>query len=147
MATGTRQLAASVAGVAAVTGLLPAASARASVTAASELELHARLQHSAQYRHASGSADFHRDDDGRELEISLRVPRLAGRWVAVYAAGQRVGKLHLSARGLGHREWDTHHGANVPSCHAGSGVRVVRAAGNRVLVASGVFHRHHHDHH
>jgi hypothetical protein len=112
-------------------------------SAAGEVELHAGLHHSAGYPHASGSAGYHRDHDGRELEISVRVPGLAGRWVTVYAAGQRVGRLHLSGSGYGHRDWDSHHGARVPSCHAGSGVRVVRSR-NGKLVASGVFYRHHH---
>lgn len=137
-----RIVGAGLAGATAVAVLLPTAQA----DAATHLELHARLHHSATYRHATGSADYTRDHHGRDLEISVRAPGLAGRWVTVYAAGHRVGTVHLSHTGYAHREWSTHHRARVPSCRVGSKVRVVRTS-NHHLIASGTFYHHaHHGH-
>lgn len=106
---------------------------------AKEIELHAGLRHSAAFPGARGHSEYDQEGAKRELEVTVRVAGLAGRSVTVRVHGTFVGRIHVSGRGVAHREWETEHGNRVPRVSAGDIIRINAPSGR--LVASGRYHR------
>lgn len=112
--------------------------APADATALANVELHAALHHSAAFPRASGRSEYDQEGAKRELDVTVRVARLAGKFVTVRVHGTFVGRVHVSAGGVAHREWKTEHGDRVPTVSAGD-IIGVRAPSGR-LVVSGSYH-------
>lgn len=113
-------------------------SAPAQATALDNVELHAGLHHSAAFPRAHGRSEYDQEGAKRELDVTVRVARLAGRSVTVRVHGTLVGRVHVSAGGVAHREWKTEHGDRVPTVSAGDVLRVTAPSGR--LVVSGRYH-------
>ena len=107
--------------------------------AAAETDYVTRLAPAAHYPGARGNSEYDREGTKREVEVTIAgLHRLAGRRVAVYVSGTRVGTMRVSSAGRAHRDWSTSHGQSVPSATAGSTVKVRTSGGT--LIASGRYH-------
>jgi len=116
-----------------------AAATAAPALAAAETDYVASLRQAAQYPSARGHSEYDREGTKREVEVTVSgIRRLAGRRVAVYVSGTKVGTMRVSSVGRAHREWSTSHGQSVPSAGAGSTVKVRTSGGT--LIASGRYH-------
>lgn len=112
----------------------------APVAEAAEVDLHTSLNGSSNYPKATGSSEYDRGDDGREVEVTVRsISGLAGKRVSVYVSGTKVGTMLVRSTGVAHREWDTEKGDTVPFASAGDYVKV--RTGGGTLVASGRYVR------
>jgi len=103
---------------------------------AAEVELAARMVHTARFPHAHGSAEYDAENGHREFEVHLAgLPgRLHGRLVTVRVHGTFVGRMRVSASGRAHMDRLTR-----VRMQAGNVVRV-RAPSGR-LVSYGTLHR------
>jgi hypothetical protein len=107
--------------------------------AVTEIDLDARLSHSASFTHAVGFSEYERIGSQRDVEITVNnIPGLAGKRLKVYVNRQWVGTMLVRQAGYAHREWDTEHGKLVPFASAGDPVRVRTPSGR--LVVSGFYH-------
>jgi hypothetical protein len=87
---------------------------------------------------AKGSATFKAKPGERELEVEVEhIRRLAGKRVAFFVAGKRLGTARVSAFGEARIERNSERGQFVPAVSAGTGVRVRTAAG--ILIVKGSF--------
>ena len=130
------RLAAGVAGVGSAVLLLGGVVAPAQ---AADIELGARMGPAAGYPHCRGGAEYEAEHGQRELDLHLRgLHALAGKRVAVFVHGDRVGRARVSERGRVHLD---RHG--VPRMRAGQVLRVRTASGT--LVSKGTLHRGDHD--
>jgi hypothetical protein len=87
---------------------------------------------------AKGSATFKAKPGERELEVEVEhIRRLAGKRVAFFLAGKRLGTARVSAFGEARIERNTERGQFVPAVSAGTGVRARTAAG--ILIVKGSF--------
>ncbi len=110
----------------------------APASASHELDLFTRLHHSSSFPNANGVAEYERGSTGRELEVTVNnINRLADRYVFVYVAGTKVGRIHVANSGWAHREWDTNHGDAIPRASKGDWVKIRTHSGT--LVAKGSF--------
>lgn len=101
------------------------------------MHLHAHLSGSSAYPGAYGSADYHRDCCHREFTVRVSgISSLAGKTLAVWAHGTKVGTATVSSGGsfYFHRS-----GSAAPRLAAGDKVAVKRTSGT--LVASGTLRR------
>jgi len=97
-------------------------------SAATELDFHATLHHSAAYSTATGYSEYERVGTARELEVTVRhLHRLVGKRVSVFVNGHKVGTMLVNRYGNAHREWDTRHGQYVPWAGAGTPIRIRNA--------------------
>ena len=103
---------------------------------AAEVELESRMRPTAAFPNARGHAEYEKDSDGREFEISIAgVRKLAGRRVVVRVHGDFVGRMTVGPLGRAHLE--KHSG--VPRMAAGNVVRVRTLPGR--LVTYGTLRR------
>ena len=87
---------------------------------------------------AKGSAKSRARPGERELEIEVEhVHRLAGKRVALFVAGKKLGTAKVNAFGAARIERNSERGRFVPKISAGMGVRVRTAAS--VLIVRGSF--------
>ena len=101
------------------------------------MHLHAHLSGSSAYPGAHGSADYQRDCCHREFTVRVSgISSLAGKTLAVWAHGTKVGTATVSSGGSFsfHRS-----GSAVPRLATGDKVAVKRTSGT--LVASGTLRR------
>lgn len=111
------------------------APATSSASVLANVELHAFLHPGTAFPRAHGHSEYDQEGAKRELDVTVRVPRLAGRSVSVRVHGTLVGRVPVSAGGVAHREWETEHGDGVPTVSAGDVMRVTAPSGR--LVVSG----------
>ena len=113
-----------------------AAGMTAPAQAATETDYSTHLKPASQYPGARGDSEYEREGGKREVEVTVTGIRgLAGRRVAVYISGRKIGTMRVSSTGRAHRDWSTSHGQSVPSASAGSTVKVRTSGG--MLIASG----------
>lgn len=87
---------------------------------------------------AKGHATFKAKPEERELQVEVEhIRRLAGKRVAFFVAGKKLGTAKVNAFGAAEIERNSERGRCVPSVSAGTGVRVRTAAG--VLIVKGSF--------
>ena len=89
---------------------------------------------------AKGAATFKAKPGERELEVEVEVEhirRLAGKRVAFFVGGKKLGTAKVGALGAAHIDRNSERGQFVPSVSAGTGVRIRTAAG--VLIVKGSF--------
>lgn len=102
---------------------------------AAELDLDARMVHTARFPSAHGSAEYESENGHREFDIHIAgVRRLRGRLLTVRVHGAFVGRMRVSANGRAHMERHTDV-VMVPG-----NVARVRAPSGR-LVSYGTLHR------
>jgi hypothetical protein len=109
-------------------------------TAATEIDLHAALHHSAAYTTATAYSEDEQEGTAREVGVTLRhVLGLAGQRVSVFVNYKKVGTMVVSRFGNAHRAWETTDGQYVPMAAAGAPERVRTAGGT--LIAAGRYYR------
>jgi hypothetical protein len=87
---------------------------------------------------AKGSAKFKATPEERELQIEVEhIRRLAGKRVAFFVAGKKLGIAKVNLFGTARIERNSQRGQFVPRVSAGTGVRVRTAVG--VLIVRGAF--------
>ncbi len=127
-----------------VEGLLAVGSASALVVPvaapvqAAEVDLAARMVHTASFPQVRGGAEYEAEHGQREFDIHIRGVRvLHGKLLTVRVHGAFVGRMRVGTGGRAHLE--RHRG--VPAMAAGNVVRVRTASGK--LVTYGTLHRDH----
>lgn len=103
---------------------------------AAEVELAARMVHTARFPHVHGSAEYDAENGHREFDIHLAgIPgRLNGRLLTVRVHGTFVGRMRVSTTGRAHLDRHT-----AVMMRAGNVVRVRTPSGS--LVTYGTLHR------
>lgn len=112
----------------------------APVAQGAEVDMKASLSGGSNYPKATGSSEYDRGNDGRDVEVTVRnIAGLAGKRVSVYVSGAKVGTMFVRSTGVAHREWDTEKGETVPFASSGDNVKVCTGGGS--LVAAGKYVR------
>ena len=110
-----------------------------SVAQAAEIDLFARLAGSSAFPNATGTSEYDRGAEGRDVEITVRhIAKLAGKRVTFYVAGHKIGTAIVRSTGVAHIERDTEHGQYVPKASAGKGVSARTVGGT--VIARGIYH-------
>jgi hypothetical protein len=86
---------------------------------------------------AKGSAKFRSRPDERELEVEVEhIRRLAGKRVAFFVAGKKLGTAKVNAFGAARIDRNSERGQRVPSVRAGTNVAVRTLAGVKIVFGS-----------
>jgi hypothetical protein len=86
---------------------------------------------------AKGSAKFRSRPDERELEVEVEhIRRLAGKRVAFFVAGKKLGTAKINAFGAARIDRNSERGHRVPSVRVGTNVAVRTLAGVKIVSGS-----------
>jgi hypothetical protein len=110
--------------------------------AMADTQLGGPLYGSTAYPNVRGHADYESGTGHRDFHLDLwNAGKLAGKTLAVYAGGHKIGTMRVGSGGRCGMHRDTDHGQYVPTLSAGATVAVKTGTGR--LVASGTLRRMH----
>jgi hypothetical protein len=89
------------------------------------------------YPGVAGTAQYEVNQGQRELQVEVaHVRSLAGRSVAIFVGGTKVGSARVNSRGVVEFSRNTEHGQRVPQVGAGTPIAVATVPGALMLVGS-----------